>query len=103
MIVGEYFSAECSCEAASVSNSEWPEQPSVFGPLQHAARVTRFSRKLERRFEGYSGQRPLERRSGNPETASSLTHGQMAHGGNLLRGNLAFTAAKPSALRFRSR
>ena len=64
--------------------------------------MTRFSRKLEGRFEGYSGQRPLERRSGNPEASCDFADRKVPHGGKLLVGNLPLRPSELLALGFRT-
>ena len=74
-------------------------QPSVCGPLQQVARVTRFPRKSEGRFGGYSGQRPLKGRAGNPEASRRFADGQAPDGFNLLDGNLPLRSSELPALR----
>ena len=70
------------------------------GPLQRRARVTRFPRKSEGRFCRYSGQCPLERRSGNPEASCGFANGQTPDGGNLLDRNLPLRPSELLALGF---
>jgi hypothetical protein len=68
------------------------------GPLRHVARLTRFP-KSEGRFEGYSGQRPLEGRAGNPEASSRFANRKAAHGCQPLGVNLTFRPSELPALR----
>jgi hypothetical protein len=75
------------------------QESTVCGPLQQLARVTRFPRKSEGRFCGYSGQCPLEGRPGNPKPSSRFADGQTPDGVNLLDRNLALRSSELPALR----